>query len=64
MRFLQKLLIGGFLTLFILSAAAENLFAQYFYFGKNRVQYEKFDWRFIETDHFDIYYYDSKNYHL
>ncbi len=46
------------------SFAAEQLFAQYFYFGKNRVQYENFDWRYIETDHFDIYYYNSKNYHL
>lgn len=35
-----------------------------FSFGKNRVQYNKFDWRFIQSDHFDIYYYDSKNYYL
>ncbi|WP_242978992.1 peptidase MA family metallohydrolase [Rhodohalobacter mucosus] len=64
MRLLQKSLIAGFLSIFIVSLAAENLFAQYFFFGKNRVQYEQFDWRYIETDHFDIYYYDSKNYHL
>lgn len=58
-----------FLTLFfsllmLLTVASENLFAQYFFFGKNRVQYENFDWRYIETEHFDIYYYDAKNYHL
>lgn len=64
MRLLQKSLITGFLTVFILALASENLFAQYFFFGKNRVQYEQFDWRYIETDHFDIYYYDAKNYHL
>jgi Tol biopolymer transport system component len=52
------------LTLFLGTAVTEQLFAQYFFFGKNRVQYDSFDWRFIETDHFDIYYYDSKNYHL
>ncbi|HBD42217.1 MAG TPA: hypothetical protein DC011_00755, partial [Bacteroidetes bacterium] len=38
--------------------------AQQVYFGKNRVQYEDFDWRYIESEHFDIYYYDQKNYHL
>lgn len=43
---------------------AEAALAQFFVFGKNRVQYEAFDWRYIETEHFDIYYYDSKNYHL
>src|SRR6056297_2605598 len=53
------------ITTFLLSTAlAENLYAQFFFFGKNRVQYDQFDWRFIETDHFDIYYYDSQNYHL
>lgn len=64
MRLLQKSFLIGILALFISSAAAEQLFAQYFFFGKNRVQYDTFDWRFIETDHFDIYYYDAKNYHL
>src|SRR6056297_68992 len=64
MSLLKKLVLVLFLGLFMGSFAAEQLFAQYFYFGKNRVQYENFDWRYIETDHFDIYYYNSKNYHL
>ncbi len=64
MRLLQKSLLVALLTIFIGTAAAEELLAQYFFFGKNRVQYERFEWRFIETDHFDIYYYDSRNYHL
>ncbi len=38
--------------------------AQFFAFGKNRVQYNVFEWRYIQSDHFDIYYYDSKNYYL
>ncbi len=37
---------------------------QYFGFGKNRVQYTQFDWRFIQSEHFDVYYYQSKNYYL
>src|SRR4030095_10971055 len=27
-------------------------------FGQNRIQYRKFDWKFFETDHFQIYHYD------
>ncbi len=38
--------------------------AQYFGFGKNRVQYSQFDWRFIQSEHFDVFYYDSDNYYL
>jgi len=64
MSLLKKIVLVLFLGLFMGSFAAEQLFAQYFYFGKNRVQYENFDWRYIETAHFDIYYYNSKNYHL
>ncbi|MBC7451638.1 MAG: PD40 domain-containing protein [Cytophagales bacterium] len=26
-------------------------------FGKNRIQYKKFNWKYISTDNFDIYYY-------
>lgn len=38
--------------------------AQYFAFGKNRMQYRTFEWRFIQSKHFDIYYYETKNYDL
>jgi hypothetical protein len=27
------------------------------YFGRNKVNYESFDWRVLESDHFDIHYY-------
>lgn len=64
MRALFKILLISLIAFLFVTAITENLFAQFFNFGKNRVQYEQFDWRFIETDHFDIYYYDSKNYHL
>ncbi len=26
-------------------------------FGRNRIQYEQFDWRFLSSDNFDVYYY-------
>lgn len=41
-----------------------TLNAQYFSFGKNRVQYQDFEWRYIQSKHFDIYYYGEKNYEL
>lgn len=30
--------------------------AQYSTFGKNKVQYERFSWQYIQSDHFDVYY--------
>lgn len=31
----------------------------YCQFGKNIVQYKSFDWHYIQTEYFDIYYYDT-----
>ncbi len=28
-------------------------------FGKNKVQYTNFDWQFIQSDHFDVYFYQG-----
>lgn len=55
-RFLLAIIIA------ITATVATN--AQYFSYGKNRVQYEDFEWRFLQSKHFDIYYYGSKNYKL
>ena len=30
------------------------------YFGRNKVQYEKFQWRVLKTEHFDIYFYPEE----
>src|SRR6185503_20203110 len=38
---------------------AHPLHAQYF--GRNKVQYEKFDWRIIKSDHFDLYFYPAES---
>ena len=33
-------------------------FGQYgYHFGRNKVQYEDFDWHVLKTEHFDVYYY-------
>jgi len=52
MKFFEKLGICVFLiTLFVYSAESQ--------FGKNKVQYQDFNWKFIQGKHFDVYYYDS-----
>ncbi|HEY6172188.1 MAG TPA: biopolymer transporter Tol, partial [Candidatus Kapabacteria bacterium] len=28
-------------------------------YGKNKVQYREFNWRYIQSEHFDVYYYDG-----
>src|SRR5581483_2105792 len=30
------------------------------YFGRNKVQYDRFDFSILQTPHFDIYYYDAE----
>jgi hypothetical protein len=45
-----------FLILFLLTP---DVYAQNRYFGKNKVQYQDFDWYYIQTRHFDIYYYQN-----
>jgi Tol biopolymer transport system component len=30
------------------------------YFGQNKVQYDKFDWKIINTEHFDVYFYEGE----
>jgi len=34
--------------------------AQEVYFGKNKVQYRQFEWDYIQSDHFDIHFYDGQ----
>lgn len=45
------------LIILTLIFATSTIGAQYFYYGKNKVRRTKFDWNYIETDHFNIYYY-------
>lgn len=36
--------------------------AQYFRFGKNKVQYNELSWSYLQSTHFDIYYYEGGQY--
>src|SRR5687768_4205309 len=42
-------------SLFAILAGAAPASAQYF--GRNKVRYERLDFRVLQTEHFDIYYY-------
>ena len=46
------------LALLILCLAPGLLQAQYF--GRNKVQYSSFDFKIIQTEHFDVYYYERE----
>jgi Tol biopolymer transport system component len=46
-------------TLIILLVMVSSVFPQ---FGKNKVQYKNFTWKFIQTEHFDIYFYQGGEY--
>jgi Tol biopolymer transport system component len=46
------------LALFLLLALPGTLAAQYF--GQNKVQYTNFNFRVLETEHFDVYYYPEE----
>ncbi len=48
-------MLPAFLLLAFISAEA---FSQYF--GRNKVQYDQFDFKYIQTENFDIYYYPEK----
>ncbi|MBN1155235.1 PD40 domain-containing protein [candidate division KSB1 bacterium] len=43
-----------FFYILLLLATPTYVFGQYF--GKNKVQYEEFNWQYIQSEHFDIYF--------
>ena len=48
-------LLTGAVLLFVASPAAGQ------YFGRNKVQYESFDWRIFRTPHFDAHFYPAES---
>jgi hypothetical protein len=49
------ILFLGFFNL----ASAQQFPTEQDQFGKNRVQYQNFDWKYITSDNFEIYYYEG-----
>jgi Tol biopolymer transport system component len=52
MRSRLLILLIAVLTFGISSLSAQG-------FGQNKVQYKDFDWRYIQSEHFDVYFYDG-----
>lgn len=49
-----------FAVIFVLLCSVSHISAQFIYFpyyGKNRIVYNKFQWDFYQTEHFELYYY-------
>ncbi|MCK5032626.1 MAG: hypothetical protein KAS18_03305, partial [Calditrichia bacterium] len=44
-------------TLLTLTLLTFSIQAQFY--GVNKVQYEDFDWHYIQSEHFDVYFYDG-----
>jgi Tol biopolymer transport system component len=54
----MKWLLRAVTVLCAVAGSAATAQAQYF--GQNKVQYEKFDFKVLNTEHFDIYYYPEE----
>src|SRR4028119_438479 len=54
MRFAVRIVVAAFLLTFLAPASQAQ------YFGRNKVQWEAFDFKVLQTEHFDIYYYDEE----
>lgn len=56
-RVIPRFTCGAAILIFM-ALAAQDADAQYF--GRNKVQYENFDFKVLKTAHFDIYYYEQE----
>jgi len=46
-----------FFILIVSLSFAQLTVGQFYYFGRNKVQYTQFEWQVLKTEHFDIYFY-------
>ncbi len=56
---MKKWLLLFLLPLAMSAALPRQIFSQSTNFGKNKVQYREFHWKYIQSPHFDIYYYEG-----
>ncbi len=56
---MRKLYFTALILILSLSAFNSAISQEQQYFGKNKVQYRSFDWYYIQTEHFDIYFYQN-----
>jgi len=55
---MRKATVVALIAVALVATAPGDSAAQYF--GKNKVQYRSFDWTVLETDHFEIYFYEHE----
>lgn len=56
-KYFRKNLKSVYLISFLLFSLTGESAAQYYFFGRNKVQWENFEWKILKTENFDIYYY-------
>ncbi len=56
----RMLRIGGSLLIIIFFIASAKGQKAQETFGKNRVQYKQFDWKYVSSENFDVYYYEER----
>ncbi|MGH7617159.1 MAG: TolB family protein, partial [Gemmatimonadaceae bacterium] len=59
-RYAGRFVAGLALVLGMLATVAPARAGAQNYFGQNQVQYDKFDWHILETEHFLIYFYPEE----
>jgi len=60
-RLLVRVVFGAGIILGLLGAGAHAQVSSV-QFGKNKVQYQSFEWKYITSPHFDVYFHDSLEY--
>lgn len=58
MRGMFRFLPIAFIFVFVLQNASAQQAREVF--GKNRIQYKKFEWQYLSSENFDVYYYDNR----
>ncbi len=48
-----------FVALLLVLGAGLSSYGQETYFGKNKVRYKGFEWSYVQTRHFDVYFYED-----
>jgi hypothetical protein len=54
-----RLLRTALLVFLLVCVASHSSYGQ-FYFGKNKVQYTRFNWQVMTTEHFRVYFYEDE----
>jgi len=58
---MQRRLGGILLLVLVLILVDKNVYSQAYKerFGKNRIQYKEFDWKYYESENYEVYYYNG-----